>query len=70
MTSRKFLKLLKSFFVAIAIILIWRGTWYLLDILDKQFFGNSHIFTAIGGILAGIAILYIPDHDLKELSKL
>ena len=70
MTSKKFIKLLKSLSVAVAIILIWRGIWYLLDIIDSNFFGGSHVFTAIGGIISGIVILYIPDHDLKELSKL
>ncbi|MDO8495262.1 MAG: hypothetical protein Q7S32_01890 [bacterium] len=70
MTSRKLLRLLRSFSIAISIILIWRGTWYLLDLVDQHFFGGNHIFTAIGGIIVGILILYFPDHDLKELSKL
>ena len=70
MTLKKILKLLSNFSIAIAIILIWRGAWYLLDILDNQFFGGSHIFTATGGIIVGVLILYIPDRDLKELAKL
>ena len=70
MTSKKLLKLIRSLSVAIAIILIWRGIWYLLDIIDSNFLGGTHVFTAIGGIIAGVLILYIPDHDLKELSKL
>ena len=70
MTPRKLLKLVRSFLVAVAIILIWRGTWYVLDIVDKHLFGGNHIFSAIGGIIAGIVILYLPDHDLKELAKL
>lgn len=70
MTSRKILKLIRSFLVAVAIILIWRGTWYLLDMVDRYLFGGNHIFSAIGGVIAGVIILYLPDHDLKELAKL
>lgn len=70
MTTQKLTGLVKSFSVAIAIILIWRGAWYILDIVDYYFFGGSHILTAIGGIAVGVAILYFPDHNLKELSRL
>lgn len=70
MTKRKFLKLLRNFSIAIAVVLIWRGTWYLLDILDMKIFGGSHFLSAIGGIIAGVLILYLPDKDLKELGKL
>ena len=70
MTPRKFKKLVKNFSVAIAIILIWRGTWLLLDYIDIWLFGGSHSLTAISGIIAGVLILYLPDHDLDELGKL
>lgn len=70
MTRNKFLRLLISISVAAGIILIWRGIWYLLDIVDSQFFGGSHIFTSIGGIVVGLLILYLPDRNLDELSKL
>lgn len=63
-------KLISNFLVAVAIILIWRGIWYILDYIDFYFFGNSHIWTTIGGIILGVLILYIPDKDLKELGKL
>jgi hypothetical protein len=56
--------------VVIGIVLIWRGIWYVLDIIDATFLGGSHIITAVGGILLGILILYIPDRDLKELGRL
>ena len=56
--------------VVIGIVLIWRGIWIVLDIIDRVAFGSSHIFTALGGIIAGIFILYAPDRDLKELEKL
>ena len=56
--------------VVIGIVLIWRGIWIVLDIIDRVAFGSSHIFTALGGIVAGIIILYVPDRDLKELERL
>jgi hypothetical protein len=56
--------------IAIGLVLIWRGIWYVLDGIDKLFFSGSPIITALGGIVVGLAILYWPDHDLKELQKL
>ena len=70
MTPRKLKRLIKNFSVAIAIILIWRGTWLLLDYIDAWLLGGSHYLTAILGIVVGVLILYIPDHDLDELGKL
>jgi hypothetical protein len=70
MTSTKFLRLLSNFSIAAAIIMIWRGLWYLLDIVDATFFGGVHIWTSLAGIIIGIIILYIPDHNLDELGKL
>lgn len=70
MTSTRFLKLFRNFSVAAAIIMIWRGIWYVLDIVDVWFFGGSHVWTAIAGVIIGIVILYIPDHNLDELGKL
>ena len=70
MTLRRFFKLVKNFSIAIGIILIWRGTWLLLDYVDAVVFGGSHVWTALLGIIVGVIILYIPDHDLNELGKL
>jgi len=70
MTRRRLFRLIISVSVASSIILIWRGIWYLLDLVDARFFGGSHLFTAIGGIILGLLILYLPDHNLDELSKL
>lgn len=70
MTIARFKKLFKNFAVAAAIILIWRGIWYLLDIIDAAYFGGGHVWSALGGIAIGILILYIPDHNLDELGKL
>jgi hypothetical protein len=70
----KFLQLVSYFsrniFIVIGLVLIWRGTWYVLDEIDILFFGKSHVITTIGGIILGFLILYLPDHDLKEISKL
>lgn len=60
----------KNLGIVIGLVLIWRGVWYVLDGLDILFFGSSHAWTAILGIIAGLLLLYIPDHDLKEISKL
>lgn len=60
----------KSFSIVIGLVLIWRGIWYVLDGLDVWIFGGSHIWTALGGIVIGLLILYLPDKDLKEIEKL
>lgn len=60
----------KNFSIVIGLVLIWRGIWYVLDGLDLLFFGGSHGWTALGGIVLGLLILYIPDKDLKEIEKL
>lgn len=59
-----------SFAIVLGLVLIWRGIWYVLDAVDKMFFGGNHIFTAVGGIIAGLLILYLPDKNLSELRKL
>jgi len=60
----------KNIFIVIGLVLIWRGIWYVLDGLDVYLFGGSHMWSAIGGIVLGLAILYLPDKDLKEIEKL
>lgn len=53
------------------IVLIWRGIWHVLDAIDIAIIGDeTHLLTAIGGIIVGFLILYIPDGDLKEIEKL
>ncbi len=51
----------------IAIVLIWRGIWHGLDALDVVLFGGSHGWTALGGAVLGFLILYLPDHDIREI---
>lgn len=60
----------KNISTVIGIVLVWRGIWYVLDEFDKWIFGDSHIWTALGGVIIGLIILYVPDKDLKEIEKL
>jgi len=62
--------LAKNISVVIGLVLVWRGIWYVLDALDKWLFDGSHFWTALLGIIIGLMILYLPDHDLKEIEKL
>jgi hypothetical protein len=60
----------RCFSIVVGLVLIWRGVWYVLDYFDLIFFDNNHLPLAIGGIILGLFILYIPDKDLKEIDKL
>lgn len=60
----------RNLLTVIGIVLIWRGVWHLLDSIDIWLFGGEHIITAIGGIILGLILLFIPDRDLKEIEKL
>jgi presenilin-like A22 family membrane protease len=60
----------KNITVVVALVLIWRGIWYVIDELDIILFGGSHIESAILGIILGLVMLYLPDGDLKEIEKL
>lgn len=56
--------------IVFALVLIWRGIWVLLDIIDAWLFNSNHIITAIISVIIGFLLLYIPDHDLKEIEAL
>jgi len=60
----------KNFGIVMSLVLIWRGVWYILDAFDILFFAGNHIFSAVGGIIVGLLLLYLPDKDLKEIEKL
>ena len=60
----------KNIAIVLGIVLVWRGIWELLDMADLFFCQGNHFYTAIVGIIVGLAILYFPDKDLKELEKL
>ena len=72
MSAHKFtLKYLsQNLAVVLGIVLIWRGFWYMLDWIDIAFFHGNHAWMAIGGLVLGVALLYLPDHNLDELKKL
>ena len=54
----------------VGVVLIWRGVWHLLDMLDEAFFGGNRLFTALGGIMAGLLVLYLPDKSLSEIERI
>ena len=56
--------------VVIGLVLIWRGIWHRLDILEAMIGIDHTLLAALVGIIIGIIVLYAPDHDLKELQKL
>ncbi len=60
----------RNLLTVLGIVLIWRGVWYLLDALDTWLFGGQRLITAIGGIVLGMLLLYLPDKDLKEIERL
>jgi hypothetical protein len=60
----------RNLFVVVGLVLIWRGIWYVLDALDYWIFGGHHFWTGLLGIIIGVAVLYLPDRDLKEIEKL
>lgn len=61
---------IRVFGIVVGLVIIWRGIWHILDAIDMYFFDGNILWTALGGIVVGTLILYIPDHDLKEIEKL
>ena len=58
---------LENLITATGIILIWRGIWHLLDLVDLIVFAENTLWTSVGGIFLGLFILFAPDKDLKGL---
>jgi hypothetical protein len=56
--------------IVLGLVIIWRGIWHLLDLIEYTFFGGEVLWTSLVGIILGVLLLYIPDHDLKEIEKL
>lgn len=56
--------------IVVGIVLVWRGIWHVLDVVEALYFGGDLFWTGIAGIIIGVFLLYIPDHDLKEIEKL
>lgn len=61
---------IRTLSIVVGLVMIWRGIWYVLDELDKILFGEYNYMTGLIGIVLGIILLYVPDHDLKEIEKL
>ncbi len=61
---------IKNLNIVIGVVLIWRGIWRILDGVDIFIFNGNGAYTALGGIVVGLAMLYLPDKDLKELEKI
>ncbi len=59
-----------NFGIVLGMVLIWRGIWYILDYIDKLTLNGQHIVTAIFGVIAGFALLYLPDKNLDEIKEL
>lgn len=60
----------KNIITVIALVMVWRGVWYVLDGIDTLLFGLYNHWTGLLGIILGVIILYLPDSDLKEIEKL
>ncbi len=62
--------LTKNLSIVIGLVLVWRGIWHVLDGVDIYLLDGNKMITAIGGVVIGLLILYLPDKDLKEIQKL
>ena len=60
----------KNIGIVIGLVLVWRGIWHIFDEVDMYIFNDYKLLTALGYIVLGLLILYIPDKDLKEIEKL
>ena len=56
--------------IVIGLVLVWRGVWHGLDVLEAMIGIDHTLLAALIGLVVGIILLYAPDHDLKELQKL
>lgn len=56
--------------IVIGLVLVWRGIWHGLDVLEAMIGIDHTLLAALIGLVVGIILLYAPDHDLKELQKL
>jgi hypothetical protein len=60
----------KNIFTVIGLVMVWRGVWYFLDSFDFFYLSGNHFWSGVFGIAIGLAMLYFPDKDLKEIEKL
>jgi hypothetical protein len=63
-----FVKILReSLLMILGAILIWRGVWILLDLFDSRFFGGTHVWSSLAGIMIGVIMVYFADRDLEDV---
>lgn len=62
--------LAKNLLTVVGLVLVWRGVWYVLDAIDFFYLNGNHFWSGLLGVIIGLAILYFPDKDLKEIEKL
>jgi len=62
------LKMLReSLLMILGAILIWRGVWILLDLIDNRFLGGTHVWSSVVGIILGVVMVYFADRDLEDV---
>ncbi len=49
------------------VVLIWSGIGIALEYVQQLFFVGHELLLALGALILGILILYLPDRDLDEL---
>jgi len=57
-------RLVHIIIVAIAIVMLWRGVW---GLLDTYLLPNNEVASYLVGALIALAILFFDDFHLKEL---
>ncbi|MCK9186085.1 hypothetical protein M0P48_01460 [Candidatus Gracilibacteria bacterium] len=62
------LRLHKKFFgvvfALIAVVMIWRGLW---NLLDMYIFPEHPVFSNVFTFLLGMFLIYLPDEDIKDI---
>ncbi len=57
----------KSLSCVTGVVFIWYGIGLLLEYVQEYLFAGYEMWLAIGCVVAGVLILYLPDKDLDEL---
>jgi len=65
-TKKSLLNDLRIFLIAIAIIMIWRGVW---NLIDHYFLPNYWVLSSVLSIIIWIAILILNDNSLEKLGE-
>lgn len=49
---------------AVAVVMVWRGVW---DLLDMYFLPGNPILSNVICIVIGVFLLYLPDQSIEDL---